>query len=102
MLAILNNYMTLIRLFQQTTTLDTELKARLAGILANMEKFEFYFGLWLAYTVLRHTDNLAKSLQKSDLSAAEGLHMAEATIATLESLQNKVSTFVTTFDNFNL
>ena len=94
LLAILLNYVVLLKLNQEAleTITDTDLKAKLGGILAKMAKFDFLFGLYLAYTVLRHVDNLATALQKRDLSAVEGYHMAQATIATMESLQTKVST----------
>jgi len=37
-----------------------------------MINFDFYFGVYLGEMVLRHTDNLSKTLQKKELSAAEG------------------------------
>ena len=40
--------------------------------LSKMEKFQTYFGLHLAYSILKHTDNLATALQKRDLNAAQG------------------------------
>ena len=45
-------------------TNDTNLKARLTGVLFQMKTFDFFFGLKLAYGILQHTDNLAKALQK--------------------------------------
>ena len=69
-------------------TNDTNLKARLYGVLHQMKTFDFFFGLKLAYGILQHTDNLAKALQKSDLSASEGYHMAMSTIKTLEFLKS--------------
>ena len=37
-----------------------------------MEKFEFLFGVVLGARILKHTDNLSKTLQSPSLTAAEG------------------------------
>ena len=89
MYSILTNYLILMQVFEESLedTNDTNLKARLTGVLFQMKTFDFFFGLKLAYGILQHTDNLAKALQKSDLSAAEGYHMAKATTSTLEFLK---------------
>eukprot|EP00731_Ephydatia_muelleri_P025509 Em0017g592a len=39
-------------------TSDSENRARITGVKAQMEKFEFLFGLCLGECILRHTDNL--------------------------------------------
>ena len=49
---------------------DTELKARIQGVAAQMMKFEFDFGVSLGVLILYHTDNLSRMLQKADMSAA--------------------------------
>ena len=51
---------------------DTESKARVQGVKAQMETFRFLFGAVLGESILRHTDNLSKALQGSTVSAAEG------------------------------
>ena len=51
-------------------TSDSENRARITGVKAQMEKFEFLFGLCLGECILRHTDNLSKTLQSPSLSAA--------------------------------
>ena len=57
---------------------------------ATMEKFEFFFGLQLSFSILRHTDNVSKALQKREMSASEGRQIAMANLETLESfLQEK-------------
>ena len=65
--------------------MPTEMKSRIEGIVSNMKKFRTYFGLNLAYFVLQHTDNLATTLQKKDLNAAQGYSMAKITIETLKN-----------------
>ena len=47
------------------------MKARIQGVAAQMKKFEFFFGVSLGLLILRHTDNLSRTMQKSDMSAAE-------------------------------
>ena len=38
---------------------------------AQIEQYDFLFGLLLASLLLRHSDNLSKALQHKSLSAAE-------------------------------
>ncbi len=51
---------------------DTESKARIQGVKSQMNTFRFAFGTMLAEMILRHTDNLSRSLQDKVCSAAEG------------------------------
>ena len=50
-----------------------------------MHTLEFFLGCLL----LRHTDNLSKSLQKKSLLAAEGQRLARLTFEVLKSLHTK-------------
>ena len=50
-----------------------------------MEKFEFLFGLVLGTRILKHTDNLSKTLQSPELTAADGQKL---TCQTLERIWN--------------
>ena len=43
-------------------------------------KFDFFFGVSLGALILRHSDNLSKSLRHKTLSAAEGQHIAKLTL----------------------
>ena len=52
--------------------LDTEVKARVIGVQAQMESFTYFFGISVAELVLNHGDNLSVALQSSTISAAEG------------------------------
>ena len=49
-----------------------------------MMKFDFLFGLVLGMFILPHTDNLSKTLQTHNLSAADGQNIPELTCKTLE------------------
>ena len=48
-------------------TKDTENRARIHGVHAQMKTFAFLFGTDLGETVLRHTDNLSKTVQSYSL-----------------------------------
>ena len=70
---------------------DTELKARIQGVAAQMMKFYDFFGVSLGLLILRHTDNLSRMLQKADMSATEGQVIAAMTVSTLRSSRNDAS-----------
>ncbi len=107
--SILDNFNVILELW--TVSLehvkDTEMKARIHGVSAQMKKFDFFFGVSLGLLILRHSDNLSKTMQKTDMSAAEGQAITAMTIATLKSLRtdenfdlfwNKVTTSAECFD----
>ena len=55
---------------------DMEMSARVNGIAAQFDKFDFRFGLMLGEKVLCLADNLSRTLQQRDLSAAVGNRVA--------------------------
>ena len=69
----------------QATT-DTEVKARIQGVAAQMTTFTYLFGSMLGELVLKHTDNLSRTLQHASMSAAEGQQVTAMTVATLNSM----------------
>ena len=71
-----------------TATHDTETKARIQGVAAQMRTFEFFFGSMLGELVLKHTDNLNKTLQHASTSAAEGQQVTAMMVATLNSVHS--------------
>ncbi len=95
MQSIIKNYSVLQELWDQaiSVTRDTETISRIRGIEAHMKTFEFFFGLVLGELLLRHTDNLSRTLQKN-FSASEGQIVAEKTKATLLGIRSD--------DNFEL
>ena len=72
----------------QSGHLDGEMKARIDGVETQMHSFDFLYGVFLGELILRHTDNLSKSLQHKALSAAEGQHLARLTLEVLQSLRD--------------
>eukprot|EP00117_Sycon_ciliatum_P039495 scpid76784/ scgid29186/ len=75
---VLDNYQVLTAVWAEATQckLDTEMKSRIIGVDTHMHKFEFLFGVSIGSCLLRHTDNLSRSLQQKSLSAAEGQRLA--------------------------
>ena len=92
MKSIICNYEVLDELWKKACNIvrDTEIIARIRGVAAQMSTFSFYFGLVLGEMLLRHSDNLSKTLQHEKMSAAEGQMIANMTSATLASLRNDV------------
>ena len=73
---------------------DTEMKSRIIGVSIQMETFQYFYGVTLGELILRHTDNLSRTLQKSDISAAQGQEVADLTVKTLPKMR--------TDENFDL
>ncbi len=59
------------------------------GVHSYMETFNFFFGISLSELVLRHSDNLSRTLQSPRLSAAEAQKVVKMTVKTLESLRKE-------------
>ena len=89
--SILANYNTLQRIWEvalQATT-DTETKARIQGVAAQMITFTYLVRSMLCELVLKHADNLSRTLQHASMSAAEGQQITTMTVATLNSMRSK-------------
>ena len=67
---------------------DTEMKCRIIGVMSQMKTFNFVYGVMLGHLVLVHSDNLSRTLQKKDMSAAEGQIVADLTISTLARIRS--------------
>ncbi len=65
-------------------------KARIQGVSSQMNTFNFLFGTYLGELVLRHTDNLSKTLQHQSLLAAEGKIVADMVIQTIKNFEMKI------------
>ena len=44
--------------------LDSEVRARVNGVASQMKTFDYFFGTYFHYCLLRHTDNLSKTMQQ--------------------------------------
>ena len=94
--SILTNYKTLQRTWEEAlqVTTDTEAKARIQGVAAQMTTFNYFFGSMLGELILKHTNNLSRTIQHVSQSAAEDQHVTAMTVATLNSMHSD--------DQFNL
>ena len=90
MLSVIKNYTVLLDLWTDSliSVKDTEMRARIIGVSAQMETFDFFFGVTLGELILRQSDNLSRTLQKSTISASEGQCVADMTVRTLQSIRN--------------
>ena len=87
--SIIHNYNTLQSLWDQAIDLvrDTEPITRIRGVASQMKSFNYFFGLVLGEVLLRHTDNLSRTLQKN-IFASEGQLVANMTRRTLQNMRN--------------
>ena len=88
--SVLKNYEELQITWQEASSItsDSEMKARIGGVSASMEIFDFIYGATLGEMVLKHSDDLSSTLQHKSMPAAGGQEIARVTIQTLESLHN--------------
>lgn len=88
--SVLENWDVLRELWSQSleTKLDPEVKSRITGVRYQMETFDFYFGVQLGNLVLRHSDNLSKTIQKPTLSAGDCQSLASLSIKTMQKLRS--------------
>ena len=87
--SIISNYDVLHALWEESldSVKDVEMRSRIRGVSSHMQSFDFFFGLVLGEMILRHSDNLSKTLQGTRVSAAEGQEVARMTVQTLKSVR---------------
>ena len=88
--SVVSNYIVFQNLWEEVKDLtnDSEVQACIVGVQAQMEKFELLFGLVLSIRILKHTNNLSKTLQSPELTSADGQKLAYLTCQTLEKIRN--------------
>ena len=86
---ILSNYKVLYVLWEESLDYvkETDMRSRIIGVQACMRSFDFLFEAMLGELLLRHTDNLSKTLQSPEISAADGQVVAAITVKTIQSLR---------------
>ena len=67
---------------------DTQTIACIRGVASQMIILDIFYGLVLEEILLRHTNNLSRTLQHSNFSAAEGQAVVAMTVTTLTTLRN--------------
>jgi len=75
--------------------LQSEVRARIIGMQAQMITFEYFFANRLGYLLFSHTDNLSRALQSTRICATEGHRLAKQTVTVLKKIRNNSS-----FDDF--
>ena len=88
--SVLTNYIALQELWEKTkeSTSDPTTKGRIIGVESQFKTFSFYFGVHYAERILKHTDNLSKTLRSTSMSATEGTHVAALTVKTLQLIHS--------------
>ncbi len=91
--SITENYNTLQLTWDvaKDATKDTEIRARIAGVKAQMNQFNFFFGVHLGKKILNMVDNLSRSLQATSKSACHGQQIVGLTLTTLQSIRSDES-----------
>ncbi len=91
--SIVMNYDILMLLWEESLEVvkNTEMRSRIRGVASCMQSFDFFFGVLLSELILRHSDNLSKTLQSPKVSAAEGQSIAKMTLVTLKSIRSESS-----------
>ena len=89
--SIMNNHGDLMDLWERSLeiTRESDMKARIIGVRAQMEQFSFFFGCHLGSKLLKQTDNLSATLQNKELSAAEAQELATYVVKVLQADRNE-------------
>ena len=92
--SIADNYNSLMQTWDaaKDATRDTEMKARIGGVTAQMESFDFIFGVELGQKLLNMVDNLSCSLQSTRHSACEGQRIVQTTKLIFQSIRSSGTT----------
>ena len=56
---------------------------------SQMATFDYLYGVMLGELILNHSDNLSRTLQKHDISAAQGQEVAKLTVQTLQKIRSE-------------
>ena len=88
--SVIDNWLPLCELWDECLTqrLDSEVKSRIIGVKHQMSTFEYFFGTSLGVLLLKHSDNLSKTLQHTFISASEGQSVSAMTVSTLELMRS--------------
>ena len=69
----------------------SETKARIQVLSSKLTKFNYFYGCLLGELILRHTDNLSRTIHNKSMLEAEGQQVAQMTTHTFKSLRNDES-----------
>ena len=91
--SILSNYEVFQAFWEEVKDIapDADARTRITGVQFQMTTFNYLFGTTLGELILKHTDNLSKTLQNPKLTAADAHSIAELTCSTLEQVRGDES-----------
>ena len=91
-LSVLDNYVVFQEFWDKArdATSDSESRARIHGLKAQISKFDFQFRICLGECVIHQTDNFSKTLQSPMVNAADCQPLVRLT-CTLASIRNDES-----------
>ena len=72
--------------------LEPDIRSRITGVKHQMYTFEFFSGVYIGERILKHTDNLSRTLQRKDMSVTEGQEVASLSVKRLQCMRDE-STF---------
>lgn len=84
------SYPTLMATWEEAldVAIQSELKARINGVAARMSDFDFLFCLMLAELLLRHSDNLSRTIQCSSMPDIEAHSLSELCLKVFQKMRN--------------
>ena len=84
---ILANYNYLQLLWEDSleNVREPEMRSRVLGVSISMKSFDFFFGVTIGEMLLRHSDNLSRTLQLPQISAAERQAVGSMNLSTLRT-----------------
>ena len=85
------NYTTLEATWSEASEVATqsEVKSRINGVASKMKEFDFLFGLMLAERILKHTDNLSKTIQATTMPAVEARGLSKLCIQLFKKIRTE-------------
>lgn len=85
------NYPTLLATWEEAADIvkEPDVKARINGVAAKMKEFKFLFCLMLAERLLKHSDNLSRTMQSTSMSAVEAKQLCEMCVKVLEKMREE-------------
>ena len=93
MKSILDNWVALQQVWDESLdgNLEPEIVSITIGVKSEMNTFNYFYGVTISQLVLRHSDNLSKTLLllKSSLTSCEGEEIAGLTMQTKNSLPSE-------------
>ena len=86
--SVLSNYEVFLAFWDEAKDIapDADTRTRIAGVQFQMKTFNHLFGTTLGELILKHTDNLSKTLQNPKLTAVDAHSIADLTCSTLKQI----------------